>query len=63
MHVLISDVEDVKLSTEEQCFYEERFNKAVIAFNQLEIAETIGEGACTIDIVTSISILLHSCDL
>ena len=39
-----SDVEDIKLSTEEQCFYEERFDKAVIAFNQLEMGETIGEG-------------------
>ena len=40
----LTDVEDIKLSTEEQCFYEERFDRAVIAFNQLEMAETIGEG-------------------
>ena len=40
----VSDAEDIKLSTEEQCYYVERFDKGVIAYDQLEIAETIGEG-------------------
>ena len=42
--LILTDVEDIQLSTEERCFYEERFDMAVIAFNQLEMAETIGEG-------------------
>ena len=40
----IADAEDIKLSTEERCYYVERFDKGVIAYDQLEIAETIGEG-------------------
>ena len=40
-----TETEEVRLSPEEQCYYEERFDNAVIAFDQLEIAEVIGEGA------------------
>ena len=35
---------DKQLSAEERCFYEERFDKAVISLEQLEMGETIGEG-------------------
>ena len=35
---------DICLSSEEKIYYIERFNRGVIAFDHLEMAETIGEG-------------------
>ena len=37
-------IEDIQLSFEERCFYEEKFDSAVIPFDHVEIADTIGEG-------------------
>ena len=37
-------IEDIQLSSEERCFYEEKFDSAVIPFDHVEIADTIGEG-------------------
>ena len=37
-------IEDIQLSAEERCFYEEKFDSAVIPFDHVEIADTIGEG-------------------
>jgi len=45
--MLFTETEDIRLSPEEQCYYEERFENAVIPLDQLEIAEVIGEGAST----------------
>ena len=45
--MLFTETEDIRLSPEEQCYYEERFENAVIPLDQLEIADVIGEGAST----------------
>jgi serine/threonine protein kinase len=56
--VTVEGFEDKQLSAEEQCFYEERFDKAVISLEQLEIGETIGEG--TFGVVCKAMFLTHS---
>ena len=36
--------EDIQLSSEEKTHYMERFGISVIAYTQLQMAETVGEG-------------------
>ena len=37
-------MEDIQLSSEERTHYMERFGVSVIAYTQLKMAETVGEG-------------------
>ena len=39
-----TDIEDIELSSEERSYYIERFNQSVVAYDQLKMAETVGEG-------------------
>ena len=38
-------VKDIQLSVQEQYYYEERFDNAVVAFKNLKISATVGEGS------------------
>lgn len=39
-----AEVGTVQLSVEERCFYEERFDKALISYDKLQMEDNIGEG-------------------
>ena len=41
---IYTDIEDIELSSEERSYYIERFNQSVVAYDQLKMAETVGEG-------------------
>ena len=37
-------IEDIELSSEERSYYVERFSQSVVAFAQLNVEQTVGEG-------------------
>ena len=44
LKLIHTGIEDIELSSEERSYYMERFDQSVVAFDQLEMAETVGEG-------------------
>lgn len=58
--IVAEKVEDIELNSEERNYYMERFGQCVVAFAQLEMSQTVGEGIYSLCVLTCKHMSIYS---